>query len=166
MRTAMITTVLALVAAGQAAAQTPSRFDLVCQGTERRTEAGRYGDDQRPARTSAWRGHLRVDVSSRRWCIDRCALTTPMAGSGPGAPRGGLFAAPLQPPSGVMVIGDFGEHNQEWDSRYTVLYRPTDGELRMDGMRADHITGRRTSTIVEARCTQAPFSGFPRRPGR
>lgn len=167
MRIAITTAVLTLLAgAGHAAGQTPQRFDLACEGTERRYESRRFGEADGPERTAPWRGRLRVDTTLRHWCLDRCEMAFPMPGAG--APRlsGGMFAAPLQPPPGTLVISDSGESNQEWDSRYTVLYRPAGRELRMDSHRMDHIRGRRTTSVVEARCVAAPFSGFPQLRGR
>lgn len=162
MRIVMGATMLAAGLCGAAAVQAPAAFDLVCRGTEQRAESGRFEEAPGPARTGPWRGRLRVDTHVRFWCLDACEYAFPMPGA-PGSQGrpGGMFGAPLRSPPGALVISDTGEHNLEWDSRSTVLYRPATGELRMDNARFEHIPGRRTTWTIQARCTSAPFSGFP-----
>ena len=114
------------------ALQAALTFDLDCAGPER---AGPLGLALPESEARPWQTSYRIDLDQRRWCSDDCVQTEAV---------GGIVLARI-------LLRD--RHGPE--GSHVIIFDPATGLLTDTLNRGDRMVLR------HARCTRAPFTGFP-----
>lgn len=116
------------------AAHAVAAFNLVCSGTSTIREVKRT-----EAQTTPYHAVIRVDLSQRRYCLDRCRETFPLAAVSP---------SQIVLQDGPILGGTVHHAVDRKSGRYTLH---VNAELGPNGF----------ENLSEGTCERATFGGFP-----